>query len=76
MKELLDVFARALVSDPDSVDITEKSDEDGHVLLELRVAPDDMGKIIGKHGQVANAMRTVLKAVAGREGKKVSLEIV
>lgn len=75
MKDILMVIARALVDNPDDVKVTEKEDERGTV-LELNVHPDDMGKVIGKQGRIANAMRTVIKAAATREHKKVSVEIV
>jgi hypothetical protein len=75
MKELVELIARALVDDPDAVSVTEVEGEQS-LLLELRVAPDDMGKVIGKQGRIAKAIRTVAKAAATRLGKKVMVEIV
>ena len=65
--ELLDYIARELVDEPDSVEVTETPDDRG-VLLTLRVAPDDMGKVIGRGGRTARAIRTVVKAAAIRAG--------
>ena len=75
MKELLEVIAKALVENPAQVKVNETTDQEG-TLYELRVAPDDMGKIIGKQGRIAKAVRTVVKAAAVRENKKISIEIV
>ena len=75
MKELLLYMARNLVDDPDAVTVTEASDEDGKV-LELRVAPGDMGKVIGRQGRIAKEIRTIVKTVAQRTGEKVTVEIV
>ena len=75
MKELLLYMAKNLVDDPDAVTVTEISDEDGKV-LELRVAPGDMGKVIGRQGRIAKEIRTIVKTVALRTGEKVSVEIV
>ncbi|HHW54229.1 MAG: KH domain-containing protein [bacterium] len=75
MRELVEVIARALVDEPDAVTVTE-DESDGKVLLELRVAPGDMGKVIGKQGRIARAIRTVVKAMATKEGKRVNLDIV
>ena len=75
MKEIVEVIAKALVDHPEKVNVTEKQDGD-QLLLELRVAEDDMGKVIGKQGRIAKAMRTVVKAAATREEKKVTVEIV
>ena len=76
MKEVLEVIARALVDNPDMVNITEINNEDSSITLELRVAENDMGKVIGKQGRIAKALRTVVKAAASRENKKVSVDIV
>ncbi len=76
MKEVLEVIAKALVDNPDMVNITEVNNEDSSVTLELRVAENDMGKVIGKQGRIAKALRTVVKAAASRENKKVSVDIV
>lgn len=76
MKEVLEIIAKALVDNPDQVNITEIDNEDSTVTLELRVAESDMGKVIGKQGRIAKALRTVVKAAASRENKKVSVDIV
>ncbi|MBP2640139.1 MAG: KH domain-containing protein [Negativicutes bacterium] len=75
MKELVAVIAKALVNNPDQVSVTETVDNHATV-YELRVAPEDMGKIIGKQGRIAKAIRTVVKSAAIRENKKVMVEIV
>ncbi|HWR38654.1 MAG TPA: KH domain-containing protein [Patescibacteria group bacterium] len=75
MKELIEVIAKALVKNPDQVNVTETADAVGAV-YELRVAQEDMGKIIGKQGRIAKAIRTVVKSAATRENKKVMVEIV
>jgi predicted RNA-binding protein YlqC (UPF0109 family) len=75
MKELLEVLAKYLVDNPNAIEVTE-TQKDGGVLLELRVAPDDMGKVIGKQGKIARAIRSVVKAAAMRDDKRVSVEIV
>ena len=74
MKEPVEHMAKALVNNPDAAQVTETETEDGYE-LQLKVAPEDMGKIIGKQGRIAKAMRTVLKAAASKEGKKVNLDI-
>ena len=76
MKEVLEIIAKALVDNPDMVNITEVNNEDSSVTLELHVAENDMGKVIGKQGRIAKALRTVVKAAASRENKKVSVDIV
>ena len=75
MKELLLYMAKNLVDDPDAVSVTEVEDEDGKV-LELRVAPGDMGKVIGRQGRIAKEIRTIVKTVAQRTGEKIAVEIV
>lgn len=75
MKELLLYMAKNLVDDPDAVTVQETSDEEGTV-LELRVAPGDMGKVIGRQGRIAKEIRTIVKTVAQRTGEKVTVEIV
>ena len=75
MKELLLYMAKNLVDNPDAVSVTEISDEEG-LVLELRVAPEDMGKVIGRQGRIAKEIRTILKTVAQRDGVKVAVEIV
>ena len=74
-KELVEYVAKSLVDDPDAVHVEETRDRDG-VVLELHVAEDDMGKVIGRNGSVAKALRTLLKVTAARDGEPVSLEIV
>ncbi len=74
MKGLLEVIAKSLVDNPDEVVVTEKETEKG-LVLELKVAPSDMGKVIGKQGRIAKAIRSVVKAAASREDKQVSVEI-
>ena len=75
MKELLLYMAKNLVDDPDAVTVTGTSDEEGKV-LELRVAPGDMGKVIGRQGRIAKEIRTIVKTVAQRTGEKIAVEIV
>ena len=75
MKELLLYMAKNLVDDPDAVTVTEISDEEGKV-LELRVAPGDMGKVIGRQGRIAKEIRTIVKTVAQRTGERITVEIV
>ncbi len=74
MKELIDYMARAIVDNPDEVEITEE-EEDDQIVYRLRVAESDMGKVIGKQGRIANAMRTLLKVAAVRRGTRAVLEI-
>ena len=74
MKELLLYVAKSLVEHPEAVTVTEIDGET--VTLELRVAPEDMGKVIGRQGRIAKEIRTVVKSVAQRTGKKVNVEIV
>ncbi|MEW6059331.1 MAG: KH domain-containing protein [Actinomycetota bacterium] len=75
MKELLEYIAKELVDDPDAVEVLEIEDERG-LLLRLRVDPEDMGKVIGKGGRTARAIRTVVKASGIRDGVHVAVEIV
>ena len=74
-ESLVEYVAKALVDEPDSVEVKAVDDQDGRV-IELHVAEADMGKVIGRNGSVAKAMRTLLKVVAAREGESISLEIV
>ena len=74
MKELVEVIAKSLVDLPDKVVVTEREPEKG-LILELKVDPTDMGKVIGKQGRIAKAIRSVVKAAASREDKKVIIEI-
>ncbi len=75
MKELVEVIAKALVSNPDEVVVTEREDDKG-TIVELKVAASDMGKVIGKQGRIAKAIRSVVKAAASKEEKKVIVEIL
>jgi hypothetical protein len=75
MKELVEYIARSVVDDPDSVRVTEIRGEKT-VILELRVAEKDMGKVIGKDGRVAQAMRVLLKVASARENKRAVLQII
>ncbi len=75
MKELLEHIAKALVDDPDQVEI-KQVERERLIVLELRVAPEDMGKVIGKQGRIAKAVRTVVNAAAIKENKRVVVEIV
>ena len=75
MKELVEFMAKALVNDPDSV-VVRKIEGASATIYELSVAQEDMGRVIGKQGRVANAMRTLLRVAAVKEGKRVTLEIV
>ncbi|NLJ41858.1 MAG: KH domain-containing protein [Clostridiales bacterium] len=75
MRELVKFIAMSLVDDPDQVEVTEIPG-DHMIIIELRVAPEDMGKVIGKQGRIAKAIRTVVKAAAVKEKKKVTVEIV
>ncbi|MEA4853571.1 MAG: KH domain-containing protein [Christensenella sp.] len=75
MRELVEYIAKNLVDDPDSVKVTEREDDNAFV-LELTVAPDDMGKVIGKQGRIAKAIRTVVKAATSKASKKYIVEIV
>ncbi|MGI5982488.1 MAG: KH domain-containing protein [Sakamotonia sp.] len=74
MKELVEVIAKALVDNPDEVVVTE-SENDDELIIELKVAPSDMGKVIGKQGRIAKAIRSVVKAASSRLEKKVMVEI-
>ena len=76
MKELLTYIAQNLVEHPDSVTVTESTGSGGETILELRVAPDDMGKVIGRQGRIAKEIRTLMRSVAQRQGKRVSVEIM
>lgn len=76
MKELLETIAKALVDRPQDVTVTQIDQEDGSIVLELRVAEDDMGKVIGKQGRIAKAIRSVMKSAAIRENKMVTVDIV
>ncbi len=75
MVELVEYIAKSLVDDPSQVRVTETV-RGGTINLELEVAPEDMGRIIGKNGRVANAMRTLVRVMASNEGKRANLDII
>lgn len=75
MKELVEYMAKALVDQPDKVDVQEVQGERS-IILELRVAPEDVGKVIGKQGRIAKALRIVVSAAAVKENKRVMVEII
>ena len=75
MKEVLEYVAQALVDEPDAVEVTEVAGERS-VILQLRVAPDDMGKVIGKRGRTVKALRSIVRAAASRQGVTTLVEIV
>lgn len=74
MKEVIQVLAKALVDNPDQVIVTQQA-TDRTIHLQLTVAPGDMGKVIGKQGKIANAMRTIIKAAAVKDGRRIILDI-
>ncbi|MDP6495306.1 MAG: KH domain-containing protein [Dehalococcoidia bacterium] len=76
MKELIEYIAKSLATNPDEVNVTEVPDEDGQIILKLEVAEEDKGKIIGRQGRVAQAMRVLLRVRAVKEDVRASLEIV
>jgi uncharacterized protein len=75
VRDLLDYLARRLVDEPDAVRV-EEVDEDGALVLRLHVAPDDVGKVIGRQGRIARALRTLVRAGGAHEGRRIVLEIV
>ena len=75
MKELLTYVARNLVDNPDQVSVNQY-ESDGETVLELRVAPEDMGKVIGRQGRIAKEIRTLIRSAAQRSGQRVSVEII
>jgi predicted RNA-binding protein YlqC (UPF0109 family) len=75
MQELVEFLARALVEEPDAVEV-EEFEENGDIVLEITVAEDDVGRVIGRGGRIANAIRTLAKAVAVREDRRVIVEIL
>ena len=76
MKELLNAIVDGLVTDKTAIQITEdEANEEGIIVLHLTVAPDDRGRVIGKQGRIAKAIRTLMRAAAARENKKVAVEI-
>lgn len=75
MKELIEYIAKSIVDKPEEVRVTEEATEDG-IVLRLEVAPEDTGKVIGKEGRIAKAMRTLLRVAAIRKGTRATLEII
>ena len=75
MKELVEFIAKAIVNAPDQVVVTEETGEEG-IVLKLQVADEDKGRVIGKQGRVAQAMRTLIRVKAAKEGNRVTLEII
>jgi uncharacterized protein len=75
VRELLDYLARRLVDDPDAVRV-EEAEEDDALVLRLHVAPDDVGKVIGRQGRIARSLRTLVRAGGAHEGRRIVLEIV
>ena len=76
MRDLIDYVARGLVDKPDEVEVREVDADGGGVVLELRVASDDLGKVIGRHGRTVRAIRTLLSAAAAKKQCRASLEII
>lgn len=76
MKDLLIYIVSHLVDEPDAVEVIERDGEDGSLVLELHVAKDDIGKVIGRQGRIAKEIRTVIRGASNREGRKVSVDIV
>ena len=76
MRELLEYLARALVDRPDEVSVEAFEEDDGTVVLELRVAPDDVGKVIGKGGRTINALRAVVRACSVKRGRRMLVDVV
>ncbi len=76
MKELIEYIAQSLVDDPNQVQVAQSRGGAGKLRLELHVAREDMGRVIGKGGRVANAMRVLLRVAAAREGKQVTLDVI
>jgi hypothetical protein len=75
VKELVEYIAKSLVDDPDAVEVTEIPGT-ASVIIELKVSPEDMGRVIGRDGKVANAIRVLLRVAAAKAGKRVTLEIL
>jgi len=75
MTDLIKAIAKSLVTKPEEVVVSEKGEKDGQPVYELKVAPEDMGKVIGRQGRIAKAIRTVVKAAAQKQQKQVIVEI-
>jgi predicted RNA-binding protein YlqC (UPF0109 family) len=76
VRDLLEFLTRSLVENPEAVKVTEAEEIDGEVVLEVEVADDDLGRVIGRGGRIANALRSVMKAAATREDKRVVVDIL
>ena len=76
MRDAIEMIVKSLVDDPEAVDVREVEQRNGATLIEVRVSPEDIGKIIGKQGRTAKSVRTILNAVASRTNRKVVLEII
>jgi predicted RNA-binding protein YlqC (UPF0109 family) len=76
MKELVEYIAKSIVNDPEKVVVTEETNEQGVIVLKLQVADEDKGRVIGKQGRIAEAIRTLIRVKAAKAGTKVSLEIL
>ncbi len=76
MKELVEYIAKSIVNAPDSVVVTEETNDQGTIVLKLQVADEDKGRVIGKQGRIAEAIRTLIRVKAAKAGTKVSLEIL
>lgn len=76
MRELVEYIAKSIVNDPEKVVVTEETNEQGVILLKLQVADEDKGRVIGKQGRIAEAIRTLIRVKAAKAGTKVSLEIL
>ena len=76
MKELVEYIARSLVNNPDAVEVTEEKDEEGGTVLKLKVADEDKGRVIGKQGRIAQAVRTLIRVKAAKAGTKATLEFI
>ena len=76
MEDLLEFLARALVDEPDQVSVDGFDEDDGTIILELRVADDDVGKVIGRGGRTISSLRTVMRAVASRQDERVLVDVV
>lgn len=75
MKDFLLYVSKRIVNDPDSVEVAESEDTEGLVTLRMKVAPDDMGRIIGKNGKIINAIRALTRIIAIKEGKRVEVDL-
>jgi predicted RNA-binding protein YlqC (UPF0109 family) len=76
VKDLIEYLARALVDNPDAVSVDSYEDDDGTVIYELHVAEDDVGKVIGRGGRTVNALRSVVRAAAAHEGRRVLVDVI